>query len=241
MLEEYSEITAFHYAAYRPPLHLPILLKVFDKHDNLDLGLDVGCGTGHSAIALAQFCDKVYGIDPSLPMLDKSISHPKVSYQKFNDPILEFPDQHFDVITFAGSFYYAKSQELINELIRVSRRGVRIFVYDFEIELDEIIKILCPGFTKSKTDYNHLENFNGLDHGNLGIEKEIREHYFTQISNTNLAHLILSSKENYIACANAFGENHLYHKVFERLNFIHKERSSKVKAKIYASLYAFQA
>ena len=51
--EHYDSFTAMHYAAYRPPLHEVILDKTIEG--KFDLGLDVGCGTGTSSIALASF------------------------------------------------------------------------------------------------------------------------------------------------------------------------------------------
>jgi ubiquinone/menaquinone biosynthesis C-methylase UbiE len=53
MRERYDQVTAGHYAAYRPALHSLILRRVFSDADSFDVGLDGGCGTGHSAIALA--------------------------------------------------------------------------------------------------------------------------------------------------------------------------------------------
>ena len=65
MLKEYDQITAFHYAAYRPLLHSKILNEYFDENGKQNIGLDIGCGTGHSSVALAKYCHKVFGIDPS--------------------------------------------------------------------------------------------------------------------------------------------------------------------------------
>ena len=74
MSNDYDNITAYHYSFYRPALHLPILEsclegKYFEK------GLDIGCGTGHSSIALANFCNEIVGLDPSSDMLNLSLIH----------------------------------------------------------------------------------------------------------------------------------------------------------------------
>ena len=76
---EYNFDTAFHYKAYRPPLHTIILDNcignlLFEK------ALDVGCGLGHSSIALTNFCDKVIGYDPSEPMIQQAKKHERVNY-----------------------------------------------------------------------------------------------------------------------------------------------------------------
>lgn len=61
MSEEYDEAIAYHYNAYRPPLHEVILSQVLGKDERFQNGLDIGCGTGYSAIALAKYCSQVYG------------------------------------------------------------------------------------------------------------------------------------------------------------------------------------
>ena len=84
MSNDYDNITAYHYSVYRPALHLPILEsclegKYFEK------GLDIGCGTGHSSIALANFCNEIVGLDPSSDMLNKTIFDKKVNYLHWDE------------------------------------------------------------------------------------------------------------------------------------------------------------
>jgi len=51
-------------------------------HEFFRVGLDAGCGTGHSAVALAKYCERVFGLDPSQSMLDVAQRHPKIAYLK---------------------------------------------------------------------------------------------------------------------------------------------------------------
>ncbi len=139
MILDYDKITAYHYAAYRPALHEGILAEFLEPISLFEMGLDIGSGTGHSSIALAKYCSKVYGIEPSAFMMKKSLDHDQVTYQLYNKSTIDFEDDYFDVTTFAGSLYYAKSQLLVNELIRVSKNQSIVLVYDFEILLDELI------------------------------------------------------------------------------------------------------
>src|SRR5690625_4484968 len=71
-MERYDANAAAHYAAYRPPLHAMILGRVLTGNASFDIGLDIGCGTGYSAVALAKYCKFVYGIDPSPSMLNRA-------------------------------------------------------------------------------------------------------------------------------------------------------------------------
>lgn len=115
---DYNAITARHYAAYRPPLHSLILGRCLEDENKFTLGLDIGCGTGQSSIALYEFCERVIGIEPSTEMLSGALTHPHVDYVFFDQERIDFPDNSFDVVTLAGSLFYAKSQILLDEILR---------------------------------------------------------------------------------------------------------------------------
>ncbi|MEM7384609.1 MAG: class I SAM-dependent methyltransferase, partial [Verrucomicrobiota bacterium] len=113
MTEEYHDAVARHYAAYRPPLHRLILQRQLEGRDRFRSGLDLGCGTGYSAVALTEFCDEVVGLDISRSMLDSASPHPQITYvEGRGDDLQRFPDGTFDIITFAGSLFYTRSEAL---------------------------------------------------------------------------------------------------------------------------------
>ncbi len=235
---EYDQITAFHYSAFRPSLHSQILNDHLEENEKYNLGLDVGCGTGHSSIALTNFCEKVIGVDPSKEMLKKSIKHTKVEYAFSDGKNFNFENDYFDVITFAGSFYYAKSQQLLNEVIRVSQQGTKILVYDFEIILDDIISLLkIENLSEHTSNYNHEENFSGLNQKNIILENEFKKSISVEMSVSNLSHLLLSSKDNYYLLCNTFGSEKLYSKVCQKLTSILKTEKSTIGAMTFSTIY----
>lgn len=63
MTDLYDRLTAIHYSANRPPLHLGILRQYLPDRQ-FATGLDIGCGTGHSSVALAAFYQRVIALDP---------------------------------------------------------------------------------------------------------------------------------------------------------------------------------
>lgn len=99
-----------------------------DKDASFCNGLDIGCGTGQSSIALSNFCDQVIGVDPSREMLSKSLTHGNVTYKYSNCLHFNFPYRYFDIITLVGSLYYAKTQQLLNEIVRESKRSAKIII-----------------------------------------------------------------------------------------------------------------
>ena len=116
MTSEYDSITAYHYAEYRPALHEVILSECLTGQ-SFGLGLDIGCGTGNSSIALAAYCHKVVAIDSSPAMLEAAKAHAQISYQLFGQ--IEQVKGQFDIVTFAGSLPYLKSQSLVDQLNRL--------------------------------------------------------------------------------------------------------------------------
>lgn len=238
MPNEYDQITAFHYSAFRPSLHVIILQECLAKGEAFSVGLDVGCGTGQSSIALTNFCKNVIGIEPSEAMLKRSIPHPKVDYRHYNKKHFDFSDDSFDLCTFAGSLYYAKSQTVLDEVIRVTKHGSRIIIYDFELSLDVILeKMHLESTLKEHSHYDHEVNFDDLNVENIAFEKKFKNHVSLDISISNLSHLLLSSKGNYSRLLKSLGEENLYNKVDQNLQSIFQTEKIHVDAMTYSMVY----
>lgn len=168
-MHHYYPDVAWHYQQYRPPLHAAILEKWVGEKRYFLRGLDVGCGTGASSIALSTYCESVVGVDPSTEMLLLAAPHPRVSYQPLAPGNLPFPRQSFEVITFAGAWYYAQSQEMLAEVIRVGKPGATILLYDFELTLGPVFEHLGIARKEENDPYDHEANFDGLL--TAGLEK----------------------------------------------------------------------
>lgn len=238
MSTQYNPITAKHYAAYRPSLHLPILKKVLGNA-HYTLGLDVGCGTGQSALALAHFCDKVIAIDPSESMLQHAMPHDQIDYQYCNGQDLEFDTNTFDIITFAGSLYYAKTQHLLREILKVTKPTGQIIIYDFEVLLDDTLRQL--GVTppsKLALDYDYQTDFSGLDTTKLHLQKKIKEKIDFEISTTNLGHLLLGDSDYYEILMGKFGESKLYTKLLAQLKNLVVNETHQIDAYIFYTQYS---
>lgn len=232
---EYDVIIAGHYAAYRPPLHHLILKKCLNKYSiKFELGLDVGCGTGQSSIALTDFCEKVIAIDPSPEMLVMAKSHRLIDYKTFDGKNLDFPKGHFDVVTFAGSLFYAKSQRLFNQTLRVTKNDGLILVYDFEIVMDEFPEVMKILVDKSSEEYDHWSDFSGLD--TYGISKLItqKEQIKIKVSPKDMAHVLLAEHGVYQSLLSKNPENEPFEIMFDIL----KSRNySELPVNIFYTLY----
>lgn len=157
----YDSQIAHHYKSYRPALHDIILQDCLTSDTKYNLALDIGCGVGHSTVALVPYCDKIIGIDNSEEMLRLAMQEATIRYEKSNLPELSFADDSVDVMTFAGSLPYCKSQTLLDECRRVLPINGELVVYDFNIDLKDVISALNGSIVTS--DYDHEINFDGLD------------------------------------------------------------------------------
>lgn len=186
--EQYGPIVAAHYSAYRPPLHQIILERVLDDDEPFAVGLDVGCGTGCSTVALAGHCHRVYGIDPSRSMLREATQHPRVAYLAGTAERIALAARSVDVATFAGSLFYADLEAAGVEVRRVCRNGA-VVVYDFEALLGDV---LAPfGLDRrAAPDYDHGANFSGVP-GFTALSAGSERVRF-QPTASELAHVLLS-------------------------------------------------
>ena len=238
MSNEYKQNIAHHYAAYRPPLHSLILNKMLATQ-TFELGLDVGSGTGQSSLALAQYCTKVQAIEPSAEMLSRAIPHLDIQYRLLKAQVWPVADHSFDIITFAGSLFYAKSQSVVEEIKRVGKMNCMVLVYDFEIPLHAIISIF--GILPTKSDYDHAINFSGLNTDGLVLIDQQQEAHPLKLTAVQLAHLLLSEQSLYSAFAQSFRQNDPFPGLVDHLQQSVPLGGYEVKAALYYTHYQLAA
>lgn len=106
--------------------------------DNLDW-LDVGCGTGALAGAVADTCrpHELAGIDPSAGFLDQARRQPSLAraeLQQGDARALPFPDATFDRVVSGLALNFVPDPVLaVHEMARVTRLGgeVALYVWDY--------------------------------------------------------------------------------------------------------------
>ncbi|KAA3660942.1 MAG: class I SAM-dependent methyltransferase [Chloroflexi bacterium] len=233
MSTQYNQATAFHYASYRPPLHSMILEYVLSSEDRFNNGLDVGCGTGYSAIALSKYCEHVYGVEPSLSMLEKASPHHKITYQQGSGADLPLPDKSIDVVTFAGSLFYAKSDELVKELKRVYQNQAVVIPYDFEVLLDDVLRQFGIRLEETASDYDHTVNLSGCeDFQEMLVSKE---RINLEVTPIEMAHLLLASSPIYQAIVKNYNTANPFSNLVKELE--ENETQHYLKANIFFSKY----
>jgi len=235
MTHQYSDQIAKHYAAFRPELHGLILRRLVRSGEHFHTGLDIGCGTGYSAIALTHHCDRVLGLEPSQPMLDKATIHPKISYVLGSgDDLSVVAEECLDVISFAGSLFYTKTERLKSGLLRkLAPYGV-VLVYDFRVNLEDLVASLGVSCRSVASGYNHGENL--CDWPEFTSEVTSTDQVNLKLSAQEASHLLLANSDRYKSLRERFPHANPFDCLTEQI--LLKNKEPQVQADIYYARYS---
>ncbi|CAH0533150.1 2-methoxy-6-polyprenyl-1,4-benzoquinol methylase, mitochondrial [Vibrio stylophorae] len=236
MSEEYNDVISRHYAAYRPPLHQLILAKALASMPAVTLGLDIGCGTGVSSRALQPYYRKIIAIDPSEAMIAKAHGDSNIEYRVGCGEQIDLPEQSVDLVTFAGSLFYAKSPALVTELVRVLKPQAVVLAYDFEVNLDVYLALFDIALNRVQIDYDHAINFD--DCPSFQAIDIAQSKVALPVSAQEIAHVLLSSTARYEALSEKFGQEDPFDAM---VAVLHQHAAThQIEAEIYYSRYQYQ-
>jgi hypothetical protein len=167
-------------------------------------------------------------------MLAEAQWHPNISYiHGSGESLPQLPGQAFDVVTFAGSLYYAKTDRLRKQLVRVCPPGAVILVYDFEVLLNAAVaelEVECPMTT---SDYDHRANLS--DWAEFAAEKRGTERLRLEVVEDEMAHLLLADSNRYDAFRTRFSEGDPFRSLVDYLK--QSLRAIHLDADIYFTRY----
>jgi ubiquinone/menaquinone biosynthesis C-methylase UbiE len=127
------ESAAERYARGRPFFH-PLVIEHVKKLLSLRLpvarGLDVGCGTGLSAVALKHLARKVVGIDAAPAMLARAPRDARIRYLAATAEQLPFGNDRFDLMTLSQVCHWLDRERFFSEARRVLRPAAWLIIYD---------------------------------------------------------------------------------------------------------------
>jgi SAM-dependent methyltransferase len=115
--------------------------------------LDVGCGTGALAYALAPLVGEVVGVDSSEEYLAVAREHapPGCTFVAGDAEALPFPYGDFDLVGCLRVLHHVRRPELVvGEIARVTRPGGRIFLADQLGDVDPIRSIELDRFERAR-------------------------------------------------------------------------------------------
>lgn len=227
--ETYNFDSAFHYKAYRPPLHNAILDRCLNNQ-KFKTALDVGCGVGNSSVALTRFCDLVVGFDPSESMIQQAQSHQKVRYSSQ----LKDLTSNYDLLVFFGSLFYVEEESIGFFVDNLSPQGFALCC-DFEIIFDTVLDDL--GIRVGNIAYDHAKNLNAYDLRQIKHVNSERFETDFECQNKELAHLVVSEANIKNELSKKFDSKNLYNSLMEEFELLYPSNTIKLKAKMYYSYY----
>ncbi|MFQ3544145.1 class I SAM-dependent methyltransferase [Halobacillus rhizosphaerae] len=150
---------ASYYSKYRPiyPASLVrFLVQEFSLNGEQTL-LDLGCGTGHLTLRLADWCTKIVGIDAEAEMIEEAKRLQQEirlgEIQWFNGRLEQYKavyNEHFNLVTIAKAFHWMNRSVILDELYEVIPKGGGVAIIDnyepgkslrpWQLKLNEIIK-----------------------------------------------------------------------------------------------------
>jgi ubiquinone/menaquinone biosynthesis C-methylase UbiE len=115
--------------------------------------LDVGCGTGALAYALAGYAGEVVGVDSSEAFLEAARlgAPPNCAFRIGDATALPFPYGDFDLVGCLRVLHHVRRPELVvSELARVARPGGRILLADQLGDVDPIRSLELDRFERAR-------------------------------------------------------------------------------------------
>ncbi len=128
-----SKDEAERYARSRPffrPLALDRALAALNVRERIPLAIDVGCGTGQSAVALLDIAESVVGIDISQGMLLYAERRSRVHYAQAFAESMPLRSDSTPLMTTALAFHWFDRERFLREAWRVIRGEGWLVVYN---------------------------------------------------------------------------------------------------------------
>ncbi|HET7567660.1 MAG TPA: methyltransferase domain-containing protein [Gaiellaceae bacterium] len=135
-------------------------VRLFVLPQGDERALDVGCGAGALALALAPHVGEVVGLDPVPELLalarERASGLGNVEFVEGDGAKLPFDDFSFDLVGTARTLHHVRRPELVvAELARVARPGGRVLVIDQLAPSDPLEALALDRFERAR-DPGHM-------------------------------------------------------------------------------------
>ena len=125
--------SAKRYALYRPNIHpkvIQIIKSNIKSEKPIRYALDVGCGTGQSAIALKALAEKVIAIDISPDMISQAPRSEQVEYICAAAEAIPLRNAIFHLISVGLSLHWFERGKFMTEAVRLIKPRGLLVIYD---------------------------------------------------------------------------------------------------------------
>jgi SAM-dependent methyltransferase len=193
-----SAEVAARYTKARPFFHAGVAerLREFAGVERFGRVLDVGCGSGQSAIALAAIAGQVTAIDASQSMLDQAPSHPNICYQLGFAEQLDFGAGEFDLVSAGSALHWFDQDRFYAQCRQVLSAAGLLAVYNDHFTAHMQDSAACKRWMRTR----FAKRFPPPRRGMRDIdEQKAAESGFTVVHHTSFSHLVPFSREELIA------------------------------------------
>ena len=123
---------AERYHRVRPLFHAKVVRWICEAtgSQRFERALDVGCGSGHSTVALAEIAGEVIGVDASPGMLGQAQPAVGVRYQFGRAEALDFAAGEFDLVTVGSALHWFVQDRFYTECRKVLSPEGALVVYN---------------------------------------------------------------------------------------------------------------
>ncbi|HSK87668.1 MAG TPA: class I SAM-dependent methyltransferase [Anaerolineales bacterium] len=124
---------AERYARYRPYFHPLVIEKIktyLQLQQPVSFAVDVGCGSGHSTVALKEIADFVAGLDLSAEMLAVAERKPAIHYVRSAAERLAIKSNSADLLTTSMAYHWFEPTQFFAEVRRVLQDRAWLVIFN---------------------------------------------------------------------------------------------------------------
>lgn len=173
----------------------PILIEQALHYLGLDKAatvLDLGCGTGKSALVWDAYAERIIGAEPSEAMLamakKKKAKHSDLEFTQDFANDLSLDTHSVDIITCSQSFHWMEPKTTLREIDRVLKRNGVFLIYD----------VAWPPSLCRPAEEAYLQLFQSIEHITNNLKESIahrwpKHNHFRNVKSSGYFHFLRQS------------------------------------------------
>lgn len=188
---------AERYHRARPLYHAAVVRWICEAAgcEHFRHALDVGCGSGHSTVALAAIADEVTGVDASQGMLEQAQSAAGIRYQLGKAEELDFARSAFELITVGSALHWFAQDRFYAACRRVLAEDGALVVYNdhFTAHMQGVVECKQWMRTRFAKRFPRLRGMRDID------ESEAVQGGFAVTQRGSFTHVVSFTRAEFVA------------------------------------------
>jgi len=188
---------AARYSRARPFFHAEVAERVreFAGVERFRRALDVGCGSGHSAIALSAIADHVIATDASRSMLARAQQRPNIQYRFGSAEQLEFAVGEFDLVSAGLALHWFYQERFYGQCRKVLSDAGLLAVYNDHFTAHMQGSVVCKRWMRTRFAKRYPPPRRGMRDMD---EERANECGFRVVHRFSFSHLVAFSRQELI-------------------------------------------